>query len=691
MSSYSSDSSDVTSSAHRHRTASPILLDSSSSDSLSSTPSISFGPELIVSPNPSPARIMNPDEQPAQPLVGAADQAAPDQTVAGTSGGPSGDFGEVDTIPPALEQKDVDELAEKYEIPAQFEPRAARPGEVASRPPPGFVAIYRDQLMAGLRLPIPNFLFFILTFWGIRITQVIPNAVRSIIGFFILCRALEIPFSLDLFRAFFQMKVSGKVPGWFYFARRSGAKTPTRELFTGAPSSIKDWKPQFFFVKNLGFPPLTWRAETQVSDPLPSLLPVSEFSRLLSSDAKLDVKELSNNQLWAAGLIRASSSDPSTEDRPLSLDELDTLKRFSSLLSIGGTSNPGATTHNPSANPASSAPIPIPQPAPAQSSKAIEAGKKKKKKTTAKRARVETPSFPAREERSTPETAQGGHYGVNTAEEQARAEAPPNLWQRQSSLLFDPQTRLTTHQHPMHFCPPWKLSINDRAQFPEVARELAHGAILPRDYNLTKAMESSDLLSYFYTGTAQVNLVGSELARRYESLLPLLNETKTANEKLLSQNEAAVAEAQGLKKQLAQVHTNFELELKKNAELTSQLKEEQQKAAGLSAQAEAARAEGSQEGVRTFLRSEEFRGDLAILNTPVLQHGYSQALQEVQGLGLPGFDLGNFPSYNPLAVEQLDRLVEGYTHGRKLTDLVADPLLPVTTPESEQEEEEGEN
>ncbi|XP_027181910.1 uncharacterized protein LOC113780294 [Coffea eugenioides] len=597
---------------------------------------------------------MSPAERPAQPIVGAAEQAAPDQMAAGTSGALRGDFGEVDTIPPALAQKDVDELAEKYEIPAQFEPRAARPGEVASRPPPGFVAIYRDQLMAGLRLPIPNFLFFILTFWGIRITQVIPNAVRSIIGFFILCRALEIPFSLDLFRAFFQMKVSGKVPGWFYFARRSGTKTPTREVFTGAPSSIKDWKPQFFFVKNLGFPPLTWRAETQVSDPIPSPLPVSELSRLLSSDTKLDVKEFSNGQLWAAGLIRASSSDPSLEDRPLSTDELDVLKRFSSLLSIGGSSNPGAATQTPSAIPASSVPAPVPQPAPAQSSKAVEAGKKKKKKTTAKRARVETPSSPAREERPTPEPAQSGHYGVNTVEEQARAEAPPNLWQRQSSLLFDPQTQLTTHQHPMHFCPQWKLSINDRAQFPDAARELIQGAILPRDFNLTRP-------------------------------------NGAANEKLLSQNAAAVAEAEGLKKQLAQVHTNFELELKKNADLTSQLKGEQQKAAGLSAQAEAARAEGSQEGVRTFLRSEEFRGDLAILNTPVLQHGYSQALQEVQGLGLPGFDLGNFPSYNPLAVEQLDRLVEGYTHGRKLVDLVADPLLPVTTPESEQEEEEGEN
>ncbi|XP_027174743.1 uncharacterized protein LOC113774400 [Coffea eugenioides] len=382
---------------------------------------------------------MSPVEQPAQPLVGAAEQAAPIQTAAGTSGGPSCDFGEVDTIPPALEQKDVDVLVEKYEIPAHFEPRAAHPGEVASRPPPGFVAIYRDQLMAGLRLPIPDFLFFILTFWGIRITQVIPNGVRSIIGFFILCRALEIPFSHDLFQAFFQMKVSGKVPGWFYFARRSGAKTPTRELFTGAPSSIKDWKRYFFFVKNLGFPPLTWRAESQVSDPLPSPLPVNELNRLLSSEEKLEVKEFSNAQLWAAGLIRANPSDPSPENKSLSPDELTALKRFSSLLTIGGASTPGTTPQPSAAIPASSAPVPPLQPAPAQSSKPVEAEKKKKKKTTAKRARVETTSSPAQEERPTPEPGQDVHYGVNTAEEQARAGAPPNLWQhRSSTLLFDP-------------------------------------------------------------------------------------------------------------------------------------------------------------------------------------------------------------------------------------------------------------
>ena len=136
-----------------------------------------------------------------------------------------------------------------------------------------------------------------------------------------------------------------------------------------------------------------------------------------------------------------------------------------------------------------------------------------------------------------------------------------------------------------------------------------------------------------------MNLVGLKLARHYESLLPLMSETRAANEKLLSQHEAATAEAEGLKRQFAQVHSNFELELKKNAELTSQLKEEQQRGTELSAQVDAARAEGRPEGGWAFLRSDDFTDDLAILNPLVLQHGYFQVLKDVQASRLPSIDL----------------------------------------------------
>ena len=39
--------------------------------------------------------------------------------------------------------------------------------------------------------------------------------------------------------------------------------------------------------------------------------------------------------------------------------------------------------------------------------------------------------------------------------------------------------------------------------------------------------------------------------------------------------------------------------------------------------------------------------DLDILNTPVLQIGYAQAMNGVKALNLPGFDLGKWLNYNP--------------------------------------------
>ena len=50
----------------------------------------------------------------------------------------------------------VAELVRSYSIPPAFESRAAGPGDRASRPPPGFVAVYRAQLIGGLRLPTPS-------------------------------------------------------------------------------------------------------------------------------------------------------------------------------------------------------------------------------------------------------------------------------------------------------------------------------------------------------------------------------------------------------------------------------------------------------------------------------------------------------------------------------------------------------
>ena len=266
----------------------------------------------------------------------------------------------------------------------------------------------------------------------------------------------------------------------------------------------------------------------------------------------------------------------------------------------------------------------------------------------------------------------------------------------------------------MHFCPEWGLSINDRAQYPHVARAWLQGSILPRDHNFIKTMSNSALLQHYYLGSAQISLqslhsddfqlssffilllfydfvqVQVELAKHFENMSEVLTQDAATKTKLTAQLEAATAEVEALKKQLSQVHMNFQLEINKNSVLTTQLETEQKKSTELAGQCSATQEEGRRLGVRDFLRSDQFMVDLVILNTPILQHGYAQALNEVQALNLPRFDIGNFPNYNPRAVHQVDRLVEGYSRGYRPADLVANPMLPVTTPKPEQEEK-GEN
>ena len=178
----------------------------------------------------------------------------------------------------------------------------------------------------------------------------------------------------------------------------------------------------------------------------------------------------------------------------------------------------------------------------------------------------------------------------------------------------------------------------------------------------------------------QLNVAGAELAQRYENMGVNLSQVDAAKEKLSSQLEAAESELETLKKQLADANSSCELEKKRTAELAATLEAEQKKSAEL---VEAAREEGRQLGVKEFKKSEVFMNDLALLNGPVLQLGYTKALMDVESLKLPGFDLSKWPDFNPQSTNQIDRLVMGYSNGRDLAALIADPTLPALSPEQE--------
>ena len=152
----------------------------------------------------------------------------------------------------SLSGPNVDQLREHYRITEQFRLSAPGAGGRVNSPPPGDLALYVEDLRAGLRLPIPEFVRNLLDYYGLCPAQLAPNSIRLIISFALLCQLLPTNPRVSLFRAFFVLRPHPKARGWWLFNPRKGLA-----FITGLPSSIHGWKNQFFFVSSpssWGFP-----------------------------------------------------------------------------------------------------------------------------------------------------------------------------------------------------------------------------------------------------------------------------------------------------------------------------------------------------------------------------------------------------------------------------------------------------
>ncbi|KAL3498250.1 hypothetical protein ACH5RR_040982 [Cinchona calisaya] len=105
-------------------------------------------------------------------------------------------------------------------------------------PPPGYLIVYQEQLEAGLRLPIAPFFVHLSDHWDISVSQLTPNAIRLIARFSFLFKLYDIPLSLYTFRIILKLSPT---KGLFYISPRIAG----RQLTSGNPSSIHDWK-KFF-------------------------------------------------------------------------------------------------------------------------------------------------------------------------------------------------------------------------------------------------------------------------------------------------------------------------------------------------------------------------------------------------------------------------------------------------------------
>ena len=110
-------------------------------------------------------------------------------------------------------QASVAEVVRKYPWRRDYSIYLPQPHQSAALPPKGRVAIYVDQLEAGLRVPTTRFLRNCLRYWGVRITQLTPNAIHVLVGFQLLCRYQEKEPIINLFRRCYSLKNSGSEKG----------------------------------------------------------------------------------------------------------------------------------------------------------------------------------------------------------------------------------------------------------------------------------------------------------------------------------------------------------------------------------------------------------------------------------------------------------------------------------------------
>ena len=102
--------------------------------------------------------------------------------------------------------------------------------------------------------------------------------------------------------------------------------------------------------------------------------------------------------------------------------------------------------------------------------------------------------------------ASGGpvQVGVGSRRGHRLESPPPGLGHFRNNPPQGPGEAPAVHG-PRHFCPSWKLSINDRVQFPGAARELMVGSVLPRDKRWMELAAPAELQDMYYTAQAQVS------------------------------------------------------------------------------------------------------------------------------------------------------------------------------------------
>ncbi|KAL2517658.1 Uncharacterized protein Adt_13905 [Abeliophyllum distichum] len=179
---------------------------------------------------------------------------------------------------------------------------------------PGEVAIYQDSLKAGLRFPLHPFLVEFFCTFNLSPGQLVPNALRMINYYLLVCIRKGIDPSVDVFRLLFEMKPLDRYDCYVVFSHRDRG-VPAHEHFKipNCPTSNSGWKSRYFFVKpvdeEFNFP-LNWCIPPFEDFNSTPILDESEIDSLIMLRAIAPLGRSMNDVLTDDALVSAGIGRP---------------------------------------------------------------------------------------------------------------------------------------------------------------------------------------------------------------------------------------------------------------------------------------------------------------------------------------------------------------------------------------------
>lgn len=113
----------------------------------------------------------------------------------------------------SLSKEKIKEIAMLYLIPSKTKIAISHSYDSVMNPLVGFCSVHVDDLRGRLCFPFFSLLLNLLSHYNISLTQLVPNTIKTVIGFQLLCDEEKAKGFVTLFRIFFMLK-SVRISGW---------------------------------------------------------------------------------------------------------------------------------------------------------------------------------------------------------------------------------------------------------------------------------------------------------------------------------------------------------------------------------------------------------------------------------------------------------------------------------------------